>query len=156
MKLTDKLLPIKGSVEVILKDAKTGKIKFDEHYTNMFVTAGKNAIADALRGNTVSNKGIITYCAVGTGITAPALSDTKLQTELFRKLVSVRSATTNVALFETFYTTSEAIGTLKEAGLFGDDASGTADSGTLYCRVAINRTKTANDTLTLRWSITVG
>lgn len=156
MNITDKLLSIKGSVEVILKDAKTGKIKFDEHYTNMFVTAGKNAIADALRGNTVNNRGIVTYCAVGTGITAPALANTTLETELFRKLISVRSATANVALFETFYTTSEAIGTLKEAGLFGDDATSTADSGTLFCRVAINRTKTANDTLTLRWGVTIG
>lgn len=123
---------------------------------NMVVTAGKNSIADGLRGTTENSKGIITYCAVGTGTTAPALADVQLQTELGRKLISVRSVSGNVATFQTFFTTSEVVGTLKEAGLFGDAATATANSGTLFCRVAINRTKSSNDTLTLSWTVTIG
>jgi 5-methylcytosine-specific restriction endonuclease McrA len=148
-------LKLTGEGYLELTNIYTGKI-IRETFTNMVVTAGKNSIADGLRGNEVSNKGIITYCAVGTGTTAPALADTDLETELFRKLISVRSAAANVATFQTFYTTGEANGTLKEAGLFGDDADGTADSGTLFCRVAINRTKSSSDTLSLNWSVTVG
>lgn len=121
---------------------------------NMVVTAGKNSIADCIRG--ASNKGIITYCALGTGTVAPALSDVQLQTELGRKQISVRSASGNVATFQTYFTASEVIGTLREAGLFGDLASGTANSGTLFCRTAINRVKSSNDTLTLTWSLTIG
>lgn len=155
MKLNETITP-EGRVKLTLKDAKTGKIKAVDYYKNMVVTAGKNSIADALRGNTDSNKGIITYCALGTGGTAPTESNINLDNELERKLVSVRSVSGNVALFETFFTASEAVGTLLEAGLFGDDATDTADSGTLFCRVIINRTKTANDTLTLSWSVTVG
>lgn len=144
-----------GAVMLELRNVITGKL-VREFYKNMFVTAGKNSLADHLRGTTENNKGIITYCALGTGLTAPALGDTTLQTELARKLVSVRTVSGNVATFETFFTTSEAIGTLKEAGLFGDAASATADTGTLFCRVAINRTKSANDTLTLSWTVTIG
>lgn len=145
-----------GSLQLILRNAATGRIKSVDTVPNMVVTAGKSAIADALQGTTENNKGIITYCAVGTGSTAPVEADTTLETELFRKLISVRSVTANAALFETFYTTSEANGTLAEAGLFGDDASASADSGTLFARVLISRTKSANDTLTLRWTLTIG
>lgn len=145
-----------GAVILILRDAKTGRIKSTQNCSNMVVTAGKNSIASALKGTTTNNKGIITYCAVGTGGTAPTEANTELETELYRKEVSVRSVTNNEALFETFFTTSEANGTLLEAGLFGDDASGTADSGTLFCRVIISKTKTSNDTLSLAWTVTIG
>lgn len=146
----------KGGVLIQLHDAKTGKLKYEEFNQNMIVDTGKTSLASALTGVTANNQGIITYCAVGTGTTAPTESDTDLETELFRKLVSVRSSSGNVATFQTFYTTSEANGTLGEAGLFGDDASGTADSGTMFARVLISRTKTSNDTLTLTWTITIG
>jgi hypothetical protein len=145
-----------GAVVLTLRDAKTGRIKAVDTYKNMVVTAGKNSIADALRGTETSNKGIITYCAMGTGGTAPTEADTTLETELGRKLVSVRSVSGNVATFETFFTTSEVNGTLLEAGLFGDNASSTANSGTLFCRVIISRTKSSNDTLSLSWAVTIG
>ena len=123
---------------------------------NLVTTAGKAAMADHLRGTTSSNKGIITYCALGTDATAPELTDTVLGTELGRKLISVRSVALNVATFQTFFTISEVNGTLREAGLFGDDASATVDTGTLYCHTAINRTKTSSQTLTLSWAVTIG
>jgi hypothetical protein len=153
MKKQDQIKII-GQCQVILKDAITGKIKYDHIYKNMVVTTGKNSIAAGLQGQ--ASTGVITYCALGTGSTAPALADTKLQTEIVRKLVSARSVSANVATFTTFFTTSEGNGSLKEAGLFGDNASGTADSGSLFCHVAINRTKTSGDTLTLAWTVTVG
>lgn len=146
----------KGAVALILRDAKTGKIKSVDFIKNTFVTTGKNAIAAALMGTTSNNKGIITYCAVGTNTTAPTLADTQLGTEIFRKLVSVRSVSGKVANFQTFFTTAEANGTLREAGLFGDDASSTPDSGTLFSKLAINRVKSSSDTLTLSWDITIG
>jgi hypothetical protein len=143
----------------------TGKVLFDYHNVekdtheyilvdNMFVTAGKNSVASRLIET--ASKGMITYCGLGTGITAPAAGDIELQTEIYRKLISVRSVSGNIATFQTYFTTAEANGTLKEAGLFGDDATDTANSGTLFCRTAINRTKTSSDTLTLSWAVTIG
>lgn len=154
--LDDALAVPVGKIRLILRDALTGKIKSDDLVNNMFVTAGKRAIADHLRGTTDNNKGIITYCALGTSIVAPALADTHLGTEIARKLVSVRSVSGNIATFQTFFTTSEGNGTLKEAGLFGDDATTTPDTGTLYCHAAINRVKSSADTLTLLWTVTIG
>lgn len=154
--MNDAVPIITGSIIIDIRDGKTGKLKTRDIVKNMFVTAGKNSLAASLSGITSSNKGIITYCALGTGTTAPALADTDLEAELGRKQVSVSSATANVALFQTFFTTSEVVGTLREAGLFGDDASGTANSGTLFARAAINRLKSANDTLTLSWAVTIG
>ncbi len=144
-----------GKVLIQLQNVHTGKIR-QGLCDNMVVTAGKNAIADALRGTTANTKGIITYCAVGTGSTAPALADIAMQTELARKLISVRTVDGKTAVFQTFFTTSEGNGTLREAGLFGDDASATSGSGTLFCRVAISRTKTSSDTLTITWNVTIG
>ena len=144
-----------GRVLLTLHNVKTGKITRD-YVKNMFVTAGKNAIADALRGTIANNKGIITYCALGTSAVAPALGNTHLGVEIARKLVSVRSVAANVATFQTFFTTSEGVGALREAGLFGDDASATPDTGTLFCHTAINRTKSSNDTLTISWAVTIG
>jgi len=145
----------KGKVMLELRNVVTGRV-IREFIENMVVTKGKEAIADGLKGTTTNNRGIITYCAVGTGDMAPALGDTDLETEIERKLVSSRSVLNNIATFETFFTTAEANGSLKEAGLFGDDASDVADSGTLFCRLAIDREKTSSDTLTLRWRVIIG
>lgn len=151
---TDIVVP-KGAVQLILAD-KFGRIKDIQYVKNLITTVGKNSIADGLRGTIDNNKGIITYCAVGTDSTAPVPGNTILGAELFRKLISVRSVSGNIATFQTYFTTEEANGSLREAGLFGDAASGTIESGTLFAHVAINRTKTSNDTLTLNWSITIG
>jgi hypothetical protein len=150
--LKDRVAVPTGMILFTLRNVKTGKIT-QELVKNMFVTAGKVSLANSFFD---SNKGMITYMALGTSAIAPALSDVKLTTELARKAISARSATTNVFTAQTFFTVSEANGTLREAGLFGDIATSTADSGTLFAKAAINRTKSANDTLTASWAITVG
>ena len=154
MEITDNI-QIRGELVLTFTNAVTGKKRVYK-YGNLITTVGKESIADGLRGNETNNKGIITYCAVGTNDTAPGIGDTTLGTEIERKQIAVRSATNNQALFETFYNTSEGNGTLKEAGLFGDDASASVDSGTLFAKVAIDRTKSASDTLSLAWTIIIG
>lgn len=146
-----------GELTLEFRNVKTGKVRRYQ-YKNMVVTFGKNAIAQRLAGQ--SDAGDITYCALGTSAVAPALGDTALTTEIARKAISVRSYSGNVATFQTFFTVSEANGTLREAGLFGNGvgrtASSTPGSGQIYCRTAINRTKSSADTLTLSWAVTVG
>lgn len=158
MKIDDKVKAFEGRLIVEIHDAKTGKLKSRDVYKNMFVTVGKNSVARGLQGDT--NSGQITYCAVGTSSVAPALADTGLTTEIARKLISVRSFAANVATFQTYFTTSEGNGSLREAALFGDlstnGASATPGSGTLFCKAAINRTKSVNDTLTITWNVTIG
>ena len=142
-----------GKVKFEFRNVDTGKVEVIE-VDNLVTTAGKTSIASRLRGSTTL--GTITYCAVGTDATAPDVADTVLGTEIGRKLVSVRTSASNVATFQTFYQTSEANGTLAEAGLFGDLATGVADSGTLFCHTAISKTKTSSETLTISWTVTIG
>jgi len=155
MKINEEVKNIKGKVTLDFYNTVTGIHEIIE-VENVFTTAGKNSIASRLKGTTTNNEGIITYCALGTGSTAPTAADTDMEDEIERKEVSVRSVLNNVATFQTYFTTAEGNGTLREAGLFGNAATDTADSGTMFCHTAINRTKTANDTLTLTWTVTIG
>lgn len=150
-------VPISGVVTLILRSAISGAIMDAKRYTNLIVASGKNAVAGRLVGDLiVANRGAITFGSVGTGTNVPADGDTTLQTELFRKVLALRQVTTNKALFRLFLTTSEGNGVLKEFGLFGEDASATPDSGTLFNRVNIDITKTVSETLTIEAEITVG
>ena len=157
LKLKSKSLKLGFNAILTFRDARTGRITDRIKAHNLAVNTGLYTIAARLSGVDIpaNKKGTITYCAVGTGTTAPAAGDTDLETEIERKQVSDRSVTNAVAKFRTFYNTSEANGALKEAGLFGDDASSTPDSGTLFCRLAINKTKTSAETLTIDWEFTV-
>lgn len=146
----------KGAVTMVFRDGVTGDIKEIYRVQNLITNLFKEAIADTIHGNDDTLRGVATYHALGTGLTAPAISDTKLQTEIFRKQISVRSVAANVASFQTFFTTSEGNGNIKEIGLFGDTATGTTDSGILFARVAVNRVKSSSDTLTLLHTITIG
>lgn len=126
-------------------------------YENLIVTTGKIAVARGLAGDlSVANPGEITFAAVGTGTNAPAISDTTLQTEFFRKILSLRSFSANKAILQMFMTTAEGNANLREFGLFGEAASATPDSGTLFNRVNITEDKTSATTLTIEAEITVG
>lgn len=141
------------NVKLVFENVKTRKKEVIRVH-NSECTAGKNSLASRLAG---AEKGQVTYFAVGVGDTsggnAPDVSDTALNDELIRKQISVRSSVGNVAYFRVFFNTSEANGTLTEIGLFGDDASATPDSGTLFARAGIDKTKTDAETLTIDWSL---
>lgn len=156
--LNDILKPFTGILTLDLFDAKSGKLKERQVYHNMFVTIGKQSVARWLQGDTTA--GPITWAAVGTNGTAPALTDTMLKAEISRKQIAVRSFATNAAQFQTYFGTADGNGTLLEAAMFGDTgingASSTPNSGCLFVKAAISRVKTVNDTLTMTWTITVG
>lgn len=147
---------IAGKVRTILVDVLTGKREVSDWIENLIPTVGRVAIGRRLINDaSVSNEGIITFGAVGTGTTDPNVADTKLVTEIARKSISTVAFTLNVITVRTFFTTAEANGTLTEYGLFGEDASGSVDTGTLFERVLISRTKTSAKTLTIESVITI-
>jgi hypothetical protein len=150
----DLIIP-KGFVTLLWGD-KDGNLKKVERFHNLVTTAAKESWAKAFRGETANNQGIATYHALGTSAVAPALGDVQLGAEIFRKLISVRDDENNVSSFQTFFTTSEGNGTLRELGLFGDAATGVSGSGTLFARAAMNRVKTSSDTLTVLHTMTFG
>ncbi len=133
------------------RDIITGKIR-KSIYHNLVVNTGKQMLAKRLASQ--ANDCNITYCAVGTGITAPDVLDTTLQTEFFRKVVSTYSYTANIATISTFIGASEGNTALKEVGLFGEAAIIDPDSGTLFNRAVIDETKSSSETLTIDVDIT--
>ena len=87
-------------------------------YQNLTVTAGRTMIANNMCNASPTNAPLITYSAVGTGITAPEVTDTKLVTENTRKVVASRTNSSNTGYISQYYIASEAVASLKETGLF--------------------------------------
>lgn len=106
----------------------------------------------------VTNAGGLTgvqYFAVGTGAGTPAAADTQLFTEFFRKAITSTSISGNQANISTFFATTDANTTYSEAGIFGNGATGTANSGTLFAHASYVYTKTNSVSLTNDYIITL-
>jgi hypothetical protein len=144
-------MKLMSNVKMFFENTKTKEVEIITLH-NIACDVGKDSLANRLIGAT---KGEITYFAVGTGTDAPAAGDTTLGTEIYRKQISVRSVSGAIATFRIFFNTSEANDTLKEIGLFGDDATVTADTGTLFARAAVDKTKTSSETLTIDWDVEI-
>ena len=146
---------IKGRVTLTLTDVKTGR-KDVQVRDNLVVTLAKTAIAAKLSGDaSIANRSEITFGAIGSGTTTPTLGDTTLATETFRKILATRTFSGNQATLRLFLSTSEGNGTIEEFALFGEDASVSVDSGTMFNRVLVNRVKTSSNTLSIEVVLTI-
>jgi hypothetical protein len=91
--------------------------------------------------------------AIGTGTNAASLSDTTLQIESVRAAFTTYSVSTNVVSLSNTYAAGTGTGAVTEAGIFNNATSG----GTMLSRVVFSAVnKSAADTLTINWTITVG
>jgi len=126
---------------------------------NLIPTVGRAAIANWLTNASPSPASMrLNYTSLGTGTNAPANGDTQLQTETYRKAISSETNSNNIAYATAFYTASEyppsGSVNIKEAGIFMN-ATGTANSGTLFSRIAVNITKDTVTTLTIDYTVTL-
>lgn len=154
MKIKDESqISLKGIYTFTLKDVETGAER-QIVKENLIMTAGKAYIMARLMADQVVPGLKITHTAVGTGTTAPAAGDTQLQTETFRKVTASATNSTNVGYLSAYYTATEVTGTFREVGLF-INGTGAANSGTLFSRVAVNITKSATETLTIDYNLTL-
>lgn len=108
-------LRVKGKVTVKIN----GKVVLVKD--NLVVTAGKALIASRLGSN---GSNFISYMALGSGVTAPAIGQTALVTELGRVAVTF-AAVTDTATFTGHFAGGVATGTINEAGLFNATPAGT-------------------------------
>ena len=146
----EKLGLLEGYVRYILEDVNTGEKEISPWFKNQVMDAGKHAILDVMGElDTVSNPATITYGAVGTGTVTISASETTLDVELERQLLSRSSRTGTELTLRVFYTTAQANGIITNFGWFGEEATGAADSGTLFNKIAISITKTSAKTLTI-------
>lgn len=99
---------------------------------NLIVSTGKYLVGQMLIDVSGYDTGL-TYCAIGTGATAPVVGDTKLTTESARLAITSKTRVTNVITLSTFFTAAQSTYNIKEAGIFGHStASGSADTGQLF------------------------
>lgn len=122
---------------------------------NLLPTVGRTAIAQHLTNVSPTPAAlVVNYVALGTGTNSPANADTTLQTEVFRNAVASRTNANNIGYITGFYASTDTNGTYREVGLF-INGTGSANTGTLFSRVAVNITKTSVQTLTVDYTITI-
>lgn len=127
-------------------------------FENLVPTVCRTMIANNLIDSTPDNEMVVEYIALGSGTNAPANGDTTLDTEQYRNIVASKTNSSNVAYVSGFFSATECNGTYYEAGIFAD-ATATTSSGILVSRVLLNSpsgiTKSATETLTIDWTITI-
>ncbi len=105
---------------------------------NLIVTSGKSLLCDMLIDAVGYDTGL-TYCAIGSDNTAPAITDTTLTVEEARKAITSKTRLVNVITLATFFTAAESTYAIEEAGIFGHSTAGAApDSGILFSHWLVN------------------
>jgi len=145
-------LTLNGQMRIILHTIKDRSIKFDSGWIdNVLPIVGRSALAGVLTGKNInSNPGEVTFCAVGDGVVIPNINGIQLDNEVDRVTISDFSQPVGTeAQIRAFFTSTEGNGDLTEIGLFGEDATAAADSGTFFQWVAFIITKTSLETMTI-------
>jgi hypothetical protein len=136
-------LPIKGYVWAFTRPSsdlppEAGLWTLRCETPNLIVTTGKVLVAGML-ANEEDFKTGVTFGEVGTGTTAPVLSDTTLEAVTHRNPISryVRSA--NRVQFRVFFAASDVAVHIREMGLFGHStATSTEGSGLMLNRALLD------------------
>lgn len=126
-----------------------GDIIETKEFKNLIVSTGKDFIAQRMKDD-ITN--VMSHMAVGTGDTAATLSDTTLETEIDRNALDSTTVTDNDVTYVATYPAGDATGALTEAGIFN-----ASSAGVMLCRTVfpvVN--KSAGDSVTITWTITVG
>ena len=129
------------------------ELKEERRGTNIITNAGKSFVAAFLdSAATAAATFTMRFCAIGSGGTAEAASNTALGTELARTTGVVTSAANAIYRVEATFTSGIGTGAVVEYGLFSSSTG-----GTLFNRdVESVINKGANDTLVVSTDITVG
>lgn len=102
---------------------------------NVICTVGKQFLGDVLIGVETTDTEL-TYCALGASSTTPVVGDTQLTDEgggsAMRNVITSRSRSGNEITLSTFFTAAQSTLAILEAAIFGKDASGVENSGTIF------------------------
>ena len=123
-------------------------------YDNIVPTVGRTLIANNLTDATPDNTMLISHAALGSNGAAVTNGDTILGTETYRNAIASITNASNIAYATAFYSATEVNGTFAEAGIVSD-GTGSADTGILISHVLISVTKSASETLTIDWELTI-
>ncbi|MCK5236281.1 MAG: hypothetical protein KAR06_04770 [Deltaproteobacteria bacterium] len=145
---------LKTNVKVTVRDLE-GRITDVQEFHNLITTVGLGMIIDFLWGDVAD--GEIKYMALGDDNTAPALGDTTLGNETFRKAMTTQAEGSVTSLVSTVYVApAENTVQIEEIGWFAGAAAGAgADSGIMVSRILYSRLKTALESLQIERTDTV-
>jgi hypothetical protein len=144
----DKFNCLTGELRIQLHDQDNNLI-LDRVIPNLVVTAGKNVLADRMKGT--PTKAAMTTMAVGTNGTIPTAGDTTLNTELARVSLTSTTVTGNQIAYVGTFGAGTGTGTLLEAGVFNNNPGGDMLCRTVFTSIV----KGAGDTMTITWNVTV-
>ena len=123
----------KGTVR--LYDADTWELL--ESVCNMVVLDGRELAGNLLINSSGYSTGL-SYCAIGTGTTVVSDGQHTLITESARGQITQKSVSTDTITVSTFFNYADCGIHIKETGLFGHNATGTANSGTMFSRALLD------------------
>lgn len=130
-----------------------GNLKQKVIQRNLIPNVAKAAFAKQMAGTNSQQIGQNLYIALGTSATAPAAGDTQLGVETVRKIVGLPLDSGATATLKAFFNQTEATGTYREFGLFGNGgssvASATINTGVLFSHLSTNVSVGATETLTV-------
>jgi hypothetical protein len=125
---------------------------------NVICDRGKAVLARIL-ANDFTYSGVPNYCSLGTGTSAGDHADTKLGTEVYRKLIAAKTFVGLSTYLSTFFGATECSGTYKEIG-HHIDGTAAADSGQIWSHIGdpdtaeLPVTKTTSSSLTIDYKST--
>ena len=133
---------------------------------NLIVTVGQAFLGNMLIDLNAAHDTGITYCALGSDNTAPALTDTTLVNEgggaAMRKTVTTKTQAvapnTNQFTWSTFFTAGESTLAIEEAGMFGSSTAAAGENtGIMFSRwlVSIDNSLASSD-ITIDYVLTIG
>lgn len=136
-----------GTLHLVLRD-ETGAIKSEFSTKNLVVTTGKNFLASRAAGTA---QAVMSHMAIGSGTVAPVAANTTLGTELGRVGLTSSNVTNNTIQYVATFGAGVGTGAVTEAGIFNAASAGTMLNRTTFS--VIN--KSASDTLTITWNLTL-
>ena len=139
---------IKGKLTLRLFD-KDGNLKNEMTVPNLIMDVGKDYIASRIMQGTAT---VMSHMAVGTSNANSTDSTlTTLGTQAGRVALTSTTLADNVVEYEALFPAGTGTGALVEAGIFNDSSA-----GTMLCRTTFSVVnKSASDTLTINWIITI-
>lgn len=128
---------------------KRRRVRADIH--NAVEDVGFGLLVDFLGGQSVTG---LSYVALGQSNTPPTGVETQLPDEQIRIALSSSSISTNQLTVTGFFDTTQANALIGSAALFGNGATSTPNSGTIYSYVVYNQfTKNDLESLTAQWTL---
>ena len=146
MKLNEDL-KMNGELSIVVT-GQDGAIKQELVVPNLVVTVGKGYIASRMAGTAAD---VMSHMAIGSGVTAPVIGNTTMETSLAREALTSFTATLAVVTAVASFGAGVGTGPITEAGIFND-----ATTGTMLCHTTFPLvTKEAGDSIAITWAITV-